>query len=158
MFYSVSKDLERRSIDAQDDDHKAGVVSSSFYPKASPPKAIHISKKLAIRQTKKDFSEFSFSTRYRLCINEPYCCKSNNSYFSSFLPLKQQRIIAKILRCIPKKSLPFPSPFFFNFKQKTNSEIQQKEKSCISKTASCHIKIRKRKKIFCQFLSAKVYN
>jgi len=44
MFYSVSKDLERRSIDAQDDDHKAGVVSSSFYPKASPPKAIHISK------------------------------------------------------------------------------------------------------------------
>ena len=45
MFYSVSKDLERRSIDAQDDDHKAGVVSSSFYPKASPPKAIHINKK-----------------------------------------------------------------------------------------------------------------
>ena len=92
-------------------DKKAGVVSSSFYPKASPPKAIHISKKLAIRQTKKDFSEFSFSTRYRLCINEPYCCKSNNSYFSSFLPLKQQRIIAKILRCIPKKKPPFSFSF-----------------------------------------------
>lgn len=137
MFYSVSKDLERRSIDAQDDDHKAGVVSSSFYPKASPPKAIHINKKTSNKTTKKDFSEFSFSTRYRLCINEPYCCKSNNSYFSSFLPLKQQRIIAKILRCIPKKK-SLPSPFFFNFKQKTNSEIQQKEKSCISKTASCH--------------------
>ena len=60
MFYSVSKDLERRSIDAQDDDHKAGVVSSSFYPKASPPKAIHISKKLAIRQTKKIFPSFLF--------------------------------------------------------------------------------------------------
>merc|ERR1712062_24420 len=78
-----------------------------FTPKPLPPKAIHISKKLAIRQTKKDFSEFSFSTRYRLCINEPYCCKSNNSYFSSFLPLKQQRIIAKILRCIPKKASLF---------------------------------------------------
>merc|ERR1712029_979468 len=62
--------------------------------------------------------------------------KSNNSYFSSFLPLKQQRIIAKILRCIPKKSLPFPSPFFFNFKQKTNSEIQQRKRVAFQKKAS----------------------
>ena len=61
MFYSVSKDLERRSIDAQDDDHKAGVVSSSFYPKASPPKAIHINEKTSNKTTKKKiFPSFLF--------------------------------------------------------------------------------------------------
>lgn len=158
MFYSVSKDLERRSIDAQDDDHKAGVVSSSFYPKASPPKAIHISKKLAIRQTKKDFSEFSFSTRYRLCINEPYCCKSNNSYFSSFLPLKQQRIIAKILRCIPKKKASLFLLLSSLILNKKPTQKFSKRKRVAFQKLLLAIKIRKRKKIFCQFLSAKVYN